>query len=141
MRQPCRRCAGPFDPFCQRSANSLSCRVWRAAVTWNFGEQSFVTKTRCTCQWGLITSCGLPPQPCPANANGILPHFESLPHFGVWCARGNGGVFPSDWGPVLERIGNVSVLQTTTANMSLLDTIKFANKLGIPTDGFLSGVF
>jgi len=35
----------------------------------------------------------------------------------------------------------MSVLQTTTVNMSLLDNIKSANKLGIPTDGFLSGVF
>jgi len=38
-------------------------------------------------------------------------------------------------------MGNVSVLQTTTANMSLLDSIKTANKKGIPTDGFLNGVF
>ena len=59
----------------------------------------------------------------------------------MWCALGNRGVFPSDWGPVLERMGIVSVLQTTTANMSLLDNIKSSNKLGILTDWFLSGVF
>jgi len=59
----------------------------------------------------------------------------------MWCAQGNGGVFPSNWGPVLERIGNMCVLQTITANMSLLDNIKSANKLGTPIDGFLIAVF
>jgi len=39
------------------------------------------------------------PTALPCRYQWHLPHFESLPHFGVWCARGTGGVFPSDWGP------------------------------------------
>jgi len=40
-------------------------------------------------------------------------------------------------------MGNVSVLQMTTANagMSLLDNFKSANKVGIPTNRFLICVF
>ena len=40
-------------------------------------------------------------------------------------------------------MGNVSVLQMTTVNagMSLLDNIKSANKVGIPTNRFLNCVF
>jgi len=41
------------------------------------------------------------PTALPCRHQWHLPPFECLPHFGVWCAWGNGGVFPSDWGSVL----------------------------------------
>ena len=105
----------------------------------NVGEQSFATHSMDTMPLPMEACHAMwtAPIALPCRHQWHLPHFESLQHFG----QGNEGVFTSDWGPVLERTGNVSVLQTTTANMSVLDNIKSANKLGIPTDGFLSGVF
>ena len=116
--------------------------MWRAVATLTSGEQSFAIKTRCTCQWGLITPCGLSPQPCPADINGIcltLRVSHTLESHTLECgAHGALGVY---FHLIGVPMGNVSVLQKTTANMSLLDSIKSANKLGIPTDGFFSCVF
>jgi len=65
--QAVRRALCPILPA-QCKQPSMSCVARSGNVS---GEQWIATKRRCTCQRGLITPCGLPPQSCPAKINGI----------------------------------------------------------------------
>ena len=61
------------------------------------------------------------------------PHFESLPHFEVWCCNGQGAVFPVESGLTLSRGGNVSAIKSSTAHSTLVRDMASA----IGTNGFL----
>jgi len=99
------------QPIMSRVACSGNVDFWRA---------EFCDEDKMHLPMGAHHAVWTAPTVLPCRHQWHLPHFESLPHFWVWCTRGTGGVVPIDWGPVLERMNNVSVLETTTANMSLL---------------------
>jgi len=61
------------------------------------------------------------------------PHFESLGHFTVWARGGQGSIFPSRRGPILQSTRYITSLQTTTSQSTLTSVIQSE----VITDGFL----
>ena len=99
-RLPCRQYAVPPPPSCQCTASSLSYHAWCAACGGNieFWRAKFCDNDNMHLSiMGAHHAVWTSPRSLPYR-NQHLPHFESLPHFGVWCAQGDGGIFPSDWG-------------------------------------------
>ena len=96
---------------------------WRA----DYGQHCSMRGQPCATQYQWRT-----PQELSSRETWHRPHFESLPHFGVWCCNGQGAVVPLEFGLAC----NVSALKSSTAHSTLVRDM--ATTIG--TDGFLSGV-
>ena len=96
---------------------------WRA----DYDQHCSMRGQPCTTQYQWRT-----PQELSSRETWHRPHFESLPHFGVWCCNGQGAVVPLEFGLAC----NVSALKSSTAHSTLVRDM--ATTIG--TDGFLSGV-
>ena len=97
---------------------------WRT----DYGQQCGMRGQPCDTQYQWRT-----PQELPTRETWHQPHFESLPHFGVWCRDGQRAVFPVESGLILSWGGNVSALKSSTAHSTLVKDMETA----IGTDGFL----
>jgi len=67
---------------------------WRA----DYSQHCSMRGQPCTTQYQWRT-----PQELPSRKTWHQPHFESLPHFGVWCRNGQGAVVPLESGLAMSR--------------------------------------